>query len=188
MNRVLIVTLGIFSAVILLNFSIKKAESGNERSFLTLVEEADLIVEGNVVGLYGEAERKVQGYVGQPESPIILKFGKMNVAEFITDKVHKGLLKDQQSIRIFAGNDASGKPYQFSTNSKYLLFLKRHQFKDGYVVMDNGHCEWVVFDYNGVLKVKTWSQLPLYRPIEQYMDYAELINRIESSRTHLQKN
>lgn len=189
MNRILIVTLGAFFTVILLSFPIQKAESvNNDRSFSFLVEEADLIVEGTIVDLYGDAERKVQGYVGQPESQIILKFGQTNVAEFIADKVHKGLLKDQQTIKIFSGQDTSGKPYQFSSNSKYLLFLKRHQFKDGYVVMDKGQCEWIIFDYNGILKVKNWSQLPLYRPVDQYLDYSELISRIESNLTQLKND
>jgi len=187
MNRILMFTLGVFFTVILVSFPIQKAESvNNDRSFSFLVEEADLIVEGTVVDLYGDAERKVQGYVGQPESQIILKFGQTNVAEFIADKVHKGLQKDQQTIKIFSGLDTSGKPYQFSSNSKYLLFLKRHKFKDGYVVMDNGQCEWIIFDYNGILKVKNWSQLPLYRPVDQYLDYSELISRIESNLTQLQ--
>ncbi|MGE0269539.1 MAG: hypothetical protein AB7S78_13905 [Candidatus Omnitrophota bacterium] len=189
MNRTLFFTLGVFFTITLVSFPIQKAESVNsDQMFYRLVEEADLIVEGTVKEIYGDAQRKVQGYVGQPESPILLKFGKTIVAGFTAEKVHKGFLKEPQSITIFSDDQSSGKSDQFSTNKKYLLFLKRHKFKDGYVVMDRGHCEWIVFDYNGILKVKSWSQLPLYRPIDQYMDYSELIQRIETSLVQLQSS
>lgn len=188
MNRTLFFTLGVFFTIILFSFPIQKAESVNtDQAFYSLVEEADLIVEGTVTEFYDDAQRKVQGYVGQPESPILLKFGKTKVAEFTTDKVHKGLIKDRQTITIFSDDLSSGKPQQLSPTKKYLLFLKRHKFKDGYEVLDRGHCEWIVFDYNGILKVKSWSQLPLYRPIDQYMDYSELIQRIETSLVQLQQ-
>lgn len=141
------------------------------------VREADLIIEGEVGHITGEVAKTVPNYVGQGRHQIMLDFGTVAAIDFEVEKTFKGLPREG-AIRIYAKPDFTGSFNTLMPNRKYVLFLKKHRFKKGYEVMDNGRLEWTVFDYEGTRKVKAWSQLPQYRPSENYMDYTDLIRQI----------
>lgn len=142
------------------------------------VQEADLIIEGEVDAIAGEVAKTVPNYVGQGRQQVMLDFGTVAAIDFAVDKSHKGISGQGERIRIYAKPDFTGSFHTLLPNRKYVLFLKKHRFKKGYEVMDKGRLEWTVFDYEGILKVKSASQLPQYRSINQYMDYTELIRQI----------
>ncbi|MBZ0165269.1 MAG: hypothetical protein K8I00_00580, partial [Candidatus Omnitrophica bacterium] len=144
------------------------------------VREADLIIEGGVDDINREVAKTVPNYVGQGRQQILLDFGTVAVINFAIANTLKGPAKDGKRVRVYAKPDFTGSFNTLLPNRRYVLFLKKHRFKPGYEVMDKGRMEWTVFDYEGALKVKSGSQLPQYRAVDQYMDYADLIQQISA--------
>ena len=142
------------------------------------VREADLIIEGEVAHIQGEVAKTVPNYVGVSRQQIMLDFGTVAAIDFQVDKAFKGLTPEGEPLRIYAKPDFTGSFNTLMPDRKYVLFLKKHRFKKGYEVMDKGRLEWTVFDYEGTRKVKSWSQLPQFRPAQEYMNYTDLIRQI----------
>lgn len=149
------------------------------------VREADLIIEGGVDTISEEVAKTVPNYVGQGRHQILLDFGTVAAVQIDIDKALKGPVKEGGRILVYAKPDFTGSFNTLLPNRRYVLFLKKHRFKDGYEVMDQGRLEWVVFDYEGSLKVRSWSQLPQFRPAEQYMNYTDLMQQISAYLTQV---
>lgn len=140
--------------------------------------QSDLIVEGVVVGKERVPAKEIPEYMHTTSTSINVKFKAAQAVKLQVLKCFKGGLTENQIITIFTHLGPSEDVLELKEQKRYLLFLKKHVFKTGYVLVDLGKASWRIFDYNGLEKLQTWRQGETLRSVDSYQDYSAFISTL----------
>ncbi len=161
--------------ITLLGFVTITPLQANNNNLGELISEADLIVEGNVVGFFDDYLKKTPGQVGQSEESIVFKFSPKTMVSIDIQHIFKGHPSSKTIILVTTRNDVQDLK-SLSLKKNYILFLKKHKKKGLYYMMNEGQSQWRVFDYDGQQKVKAWHQLNQLQESSAYQDYSSFID------------
>lgn len=143
-----------------------------------LVEESDVIVEGWSQPNVDRADRNIPVYVADHKQAITVGHGSVKQTTFKIVRSYKGSFK-QLSIPVYSYPKIEKKSVSLIPKRKYILFLKKHPHKNGYIILNSGRAQWMVFNYNGKLKVKAWNQAVSYRETNTYQDYHDIVSQLK---------
>jgi hypothetical protein len=174
----------LFILTLALSFPDAEAKIPQKYTLANLVRNADVIIEGNVLDQSASSKHGVNVQVGQAGYSVTPGFGNKKESSVLVTKVCKGNLKEGDVIRVFSEFTSRPDHSDLKAHKQYVLFLNQHKSKLGYVIASQGRGEWLVFQMNGVKKVKAWHQMPVFRQDDQYQDYegflAEVITHISA--------
>jgi hypothetical protein len=142
-----------------------------------LISEADIIVEGNVVGIFDDYLKKTPGQVGQSEESIVFKFSPKTMVSVDIQHIFKGHPSSKTIILVSTRNDVQDLK-SLSLRKSYILFLKKHKKKGLYYMLNEGQSQWRVFDYDGKEKVKAWHQTNELKASSAYQNYSNFVNEL----------
>ncbi len=173
---------GIFASVILLlsaQISPAQATAISDFDMAKLTDEADLIIEGKTLDESARDDRRLPIYVDNSKQSITVGYGTVNLTEFLVEKTYKGLNPKDQ-VTIFSYPKIDRAIVKLKPNRKYVLFLKKHPNKNGYMILNSGRGQWMVFEHNSTKKVKAWNQTLTLRHSDTYQDYHDMIQQLQT--------
>ncbi len=158
------------------------AMAASQPSVSDMIKESDVIVEGFVLNESAASSKLFQENIGSTGVTLVLGFGPVKQTSFYVSKVYKGSLKVNQLIDIFSETPKSKKNnISLSSKKEYLVFLKEQWDKKGYHILEKGKGHWLIFDYDGQKKLKSWNQDPRFRKADAYLDYTDFIGHLQDN-------
>ena len=150
------------------------------------LQSADEVVEGIIVTQINKADRTIPGYIhGQS---VDFAFGSVQDSIFQVIHSYQGSLAENQNIHIFTYPRLSSDVSDMQVRKRYIFFLKRHPFKNGYHILQNGKAGWQVFEYEGKKKLRAWNQYQTLRPAKTYEDYENFVSSLQDRLAQAHKN
>jgi len=153
------------------------AQAAEDVSLDEFLQSADLVVEGVVLTQLARSEREIPGYISG--NSVKLKFGSVQDSIVQILRPYKGEAAPDQNIHVFSYPQLKIDVSNLKLNKQYILFLKKHPFKNGYYIVEYGKGAWQIFSYNGKTKLKSWDQYPALRSEDAYLDYESFRLKLE---------
>src|SRR3989338_3471260 len=139
---------------------------------------ADVIVEGIILGKDQSSLKAFPGHIGHQQTPVIFNLRKEEKYVFKVNRVFKGVVTESADLAIFDIGRSESNSTRLVKGKTYILFLQKDKLSSGYVVADEGHAEYRVFDIDGVQKIKSWEQVPRLREAADYTDYESFVETL----------
>lgn len=164
-----------------LTFVWQASAKTQDLDFDQAIQKSDIIVEGTVqqVDISGE---KIPLHIGQSGVFMPVAFGYQQESLIRVMETYKGNILRYSLISVYS-SPGDNQLIQIQPDKKYVFFLKQHENGQGYTIIDKGKGHWLVFDYNGAMKIKAWYQDSSLRQAQDYYDYDIFIGALKHSIT-----
>jgi len=154
--------------------------SGSDYELVKIIRGSSVVVEGIVTDQSQSVDKDIPGHVGQTDSSVIIGWGNSIVSYFTPTRILKGYLKPNTAIKVHSRDYGTNDTRTLRKGREYILVLKPHRFKSGYIIADDEKAEWMIFNYGNERKLKSWYQDSSYRQQKDYLNYNDFIVKISN--------